>query len=334
MIKAGQTITPTDFVLALTAGESLAARDACYIDSADGKVYKCDADDLNKLHFGGFAQEAAVLNAAVNLVPDGFLGGFSGLTIGALYYVSGTAGAITTTRPTNAVLTGRAVSATQIKIFSGFTRINRIVYTTTGANTWTKRAGLAQIFVRVQAAGGGSGTAGNGFTGGGGGGAYTEGFLFADSLGSTETATVGAGGLAGVVGGTTTGGTGGTSSFGTHLVCTGGVGTARNSNGGGAGGTVSTAGSFSVNGGNGAMAIGNDDGSATAGWLMPCSGVGFLSVANTPNQEGGNDRDYGGPTAIGYGWGGGIRGQDSQPSDLAGQVGGQGIIIVDEYYFF
>lgn len=116
MIKANTDILATDFIIATTAGEALSARDAVYISTADGKAYKCDADDVTKIGFVGFAQEAAALNAAVNIINSGVATGFSGLTIGAQYFVSATAGAITTTKPTNYKIVGTAVSATVIRI--------------------------------------------------------------------------------------------------------------------------------------------------------------------------------------------------------------------------
>lgn len=116
MIKTGQPITPSDFIFQLTAGEALSARDAVYLNTSDGKVYKCDADDLTKIGFIGFAQEAASLNASVNVIYDGHMPGFSGLTINATYYLSATNGEITATKPTNFKIVGVAISASIIRI--------------------------------------------------------------------------------------------------------------------------------------------------------------------------------------------------------------------------
>lgn len=114
MIKAGQDTVVSDFVIVTTAGEALTALDACYISSADGKAYKCDADDTTKIGFVGFAQETAALNAAVNIVTSGVATGFTGLTPGN-YYLSGTPGAISTTQGANKVKVGEAVSTTVIR---------------------------------------------------------------------------------------------------------------------------------------------------------------------------------------------------------------------------
>jgi len=116
MIKTGQDADVSNFVVPLTAGEALSARDACYISPVDGKVYKCDADDTTKTNFEGFAQEAASSGASVNLVPGNLVPDFVGLTIGATYYLSGTAGAISATAGTYAIPVGIALSATVLKV--------------------------------------------------------------------------------------------------------------------------------------------------------------------------------------------------------------------------
>jgi hypothetical protein len=118
MIKTGQNVDVDDFLIVTTAGEALSARDAVYISASDGKAYKCDADDPAKLDFAGFAQEAAALNASVNVVPPGnVMTGFSSLTTGSSYYLSSTAGAITATKPASYVrLVAVAISTTAVRI--------------------------------------------------------------------------------------------------------------------------------------------------------------------------------------------------------------------------
>jgi len=129
MIKAGQDIVDSDFIFTVVAGENLTVRDSIYIDASDGKAYKTDADDLNKLVFRGFATETVSSGANALIRHDGQMTGFSGLTIGATYYVSGTAGAITTTRPSNFKVVGVAMTASVIKITKEYTKRKRI-YTT------------------------------------------------------------------------------------------------------------------------------------------------------------------------------------------------------------
>lgn len=322
------TIETSDHAIGVTAGEDLAVRDAVYIDPSDGEAYKCDADDLAKIAFVGFVVEAATNGNTVYIKPHGHMGGFTGLTAGEIVYVSTTAGGVTQTKPTNFKVIGKALTSTIIEITKAPTiRVREY----TADATWTKPAGLIKVLVKVQAAGGGSGVANNSFSCSGAGGGYTEGWLYADELGATETVTVGVGGAGGVVGGTTTGQDGEDSSFGTHLVADGGGGSVSNGSSANGGG-VTTAGHFSMDGGDGNNAYQNDDGSSAAGWNMPCPGLGYLSTWTAEVRETGDDRDYEGPHATGYGYGGAIVGQDSQPSDYRGVDGGDGIVIVEEHY--
>ncbi len=102
-----------------TYGETIAINDALYLKASDGKVYKTDADysDERIHNFIGFAKEAGVLNDVKKVQIGGKVEGFTGLTIGSHYYLSGTAGAITITKPTRAKLIGIAKSATELVIF-------------------------------------------------------------------------------------------------------------------------------------------------------------------------------------------------------------------------
>lgn len=85
-----------------TAEEALAATDVVYISSADS-VSKAKADAVVTAQAIGFASAAALITAPVPVQSGGVLAGFSGLTAGARYYLSGaTAGAVTTTPPTSA----------------------------------------------------------------------------------------------------------------------------------------------------------------------------------------------------------------------------------------
>jgi len=98
-----------------TYGETIAVNDALYLKS-DGKVYKAVASsDDEKIHnFIGFAKEAGVANDVKKVQISGVVSGFSGLTVGSYYYLSTTAGAITTTLPTYAKKIGIAVSTTEL----------------------------------------------------------------------------------------------------------------------------------------------------------------------------------------------------------------------------
>lgn len=215
---------------------------------------------------------------------------------------------------------------------------SRQVITATGAQTWTRPSGCLAVNVRVVgggAAGGGAAITGSGTASigsGGGGGGYSEKFI-TRGLGATETATVGAGGT-GVSG--AAGNVGGTSSFGSHCQATGGgasataaaSSSARNAGGGvggvGSGGDINLVGQdgqgsvttasagVALAGGGGSSALGGGGGGC----------VGVLASATLTGVVGGV---YGG------GGGGNFSGQN-QGAASTGPAGGQGIIIVDEFY--
>jgi hypothetical protein len=102
-----------------TADEDLLIRDVVYISAADS-VSKADADDLTMSQAVGFATAAALDTASVTVRKFGRLSGFSGLTPGARYYLSTTAGEISSTIPAGTgnviVQVGYAKSATVLDI--------------------------------------------------------------------------------------------------------------------------------------------------------------------------------------------------------------------------
>lgn len=137
-----------------------------------------------------------------------------------------------------------------VQALSGGMRLAAILhYTSSGTFQKGNYAGIKAIEVEVVGAGGGSAfaaatTAAQISMGtGGGGGGYGHGFILAGALASSETVTVGTGGIAGSSG-VPAGGAGGNSSFGAHVTAGGG-------GGGSASGAASTAGSGSNNAGAG-----------------------------------------------------------------------------------
>ena len=138
---------------------------------------------------------------------------------------------------------------------SGGSAIDVQIFTTSGANTWTRPStGIKAMWVACVGAGGGGGSGqGNGpgvsGGGGGGGGAYVESWMIDSAIAATVSVTVGAGGTGGAASSTgTTGGTvGGNSSFGTYVTSYGGGGGSTTNNPGGStaagtGGTIYVAG--------------------------------------------------------------------------------------------
>lgn len=211
------------------------------------------------------------------------------------------------------------------------------VFTSTGANTYTKPWDMLSAKVCVQSGGGGGGSSSNtgvGQTspgGGGKGGGYGEKIMTADTIAPTETATVGAGGSAASAGGT--------SSFGSHVSVTGGgggtsAGVADTSAiAGGTTGGVSTGGDINIEGDDGEDGIGMRDATDNVQFAKGGRGGGsFLggggnegSVANAGDAAGTAGNNYGGG-------GGGAASCDTAGAGATGGSGAQGIIIVEEYY--
>lgn len=204
--------------------------------------------------------------------------------------------------------------------------------------TWTKQPGLLKIIVTVIGGGGGSGgaTATNAsiyhYAGSGMGGGIAVSEVLDASLGATETVTIGAGGAAGAAAGGT-GGQGGTTSFGARAVATGGLGGAGNAGAAGTSSTVSTV-----------RAVGE----GTTGNIF----VGSGSVGTTTGTSISNAVRTGGPSSICFGkqsfatgnqpavaapsnTGTGALGAASVASvgvNVAGAIGGSGLVIIEEYY--
>jgi hypothetical protein len=197
----------------------------------------------------------------------------------------------------------------------------------TASGTWTKPAGLQKVRVRVWGGGAGGGASSAGSpanpAGGGGGGGYSEKWIAAASLGSTETVTVGAGG-AGGTGGTGAGASGNTSSLGAHCSATGGAGGSGSSAAasGGAGGSGS-GGDINMTGQGGTASAADSGATAPGGTGGSAAGGGggggrspFGSTGAAGSQPGGGGGSGGGPNG----------------SNRDGGAGGAGAVIVEEYY--
>ncbi len=116
--KLASTFMPTGFgsdTLSVTAGETIAAGDIVYIDSA-GAVFKADADAAAKAAIGFVLSGITSGASGTVYFGSGMITGLTGLTPGSLYYLSSTAGGVTTTAPTGTgkiqQIVGRAVSST------------------------------------------------------------------------------------------------------------------------------------------------------------------------------------------------------------------------------
>lgn len=84
-----------------------------------GRLYLSSSTNVaqHAAAFNGFVKASDVVGATVPLFADGIVSGFSGLSPGLKYYVSGTQGAVTATPSATAVVSvGYAASATQLLI--------------------------------------------------------------------------------------------------------------------------------------------------------------------------------------------------------------------------
>lgn len=90
----------------VTAGETLAVGDVVCIKGSDGYAYKADADDSDLRPAVGIIKKGASSGSKAEIVIIGVLAGQTAASPGARLYLSTTAGALTTTAPTNAQVIG------------------------------------------------------------------------------------------------------------------------------------------------------------------------------------------------------------------------------------
>ncbi len=95
-------------VKSYVAAETITKGQAVYITTA-GKLGVADANDAGKQQFRGIALNGGGAGQAIDVVHDGEVYGFdiSALNVGALVYLSDTAGALGTTNGTMTVAAGR-----------------------------------------------------------------------------------------------------------------------------------------------------------------------------------------------------------------------------------
>ena len=104
----------------LIAGETLNGSTLpvpVYQDASDARLYASKSDDTDKMKFTGFVTSNSTAGNPIRYQASGLVGGFSGLTVGAEYFVQTTAGTIGTTR--TQVRAGIAISATTLLIMHG-----------------------------------------------------------------------------------------------------------------------------------------------------------------------------------------------------------------------
>lgn len=119
--KLDSTFMPTGFgadTRTVTAGETIAAGDLIYIDSA-GEAFKADANDATKEAVGFVLAGITAAATGTAYFGSGIVTGLSGLTAGARYYLSAsTPGGVATAIPSGAgdivQQVGKALSTTEL----------------------------------------------------------------------------------------------------------------------------------------------------------------------------------------------------------------------------
>ena len=209
--------------------------------------------------------------------------------------------------------------------------VDTVYYTANGSFVKADYPWLGSVVVKVQAGGGGGGgrdsAPNDGGGGGGGGGGYAESRLFVSDLSSSETVTVGSGGV-GVS--AANGAAGGASSFGAHVTTTGGGGgqLAQGADNKANGGTLGdgTLGDLTVEGQRGGDGRYDSNISASSADAFAGGGgsahLGHGGQAPTPGQSG--------VANLGRGYGGGGSGIAGSGAGAGGN-GADGIVIVELY---
>ncbi len=186
----------------------------------------------------------------------------------------------------------------------------------TASGTWTKPAGITKVKVTVVGGGGGGGdgNGGNAPSQGGSAGGTSIKYIDVSAI-SSETVTIGAAGARGIGG---VGGNGGTSSFGAHCSATGGTG-----------GGVSNTSTYKAPGVGSGGDINLKGGVGAPGWSSQALGTcaGGASYLSGGDQPGRGTSYYETATAYPADFGAGGNGNTNND----GQLGGAGIIIVEEY---
>jgi len=313
--------TVAKLIVTATAGETVSTGQTVYQKASDGEWYLTDADDTTKSRevIVGVAQGAGTDGVAISggVLIHGVDDNQSGLTAGTAYYISGTAGAITSTAPTATTSVKRVIGNARtttsfyldpfymIASSTPLTITYNVVASATTTATWTKPVGLKYVEVELWA-GGGSGGSGTSAAAGGGG-SYNTIKLLANELSATETITIGAGGAAatGAVGNA-----GDNTSFGSHMTVFGGGGGGNSTSaGGGGGGGVQTKGLV---------------GSATGGvGGNPGGGTNATTTSSVYGGGAGGDGKVGGESVYGGG-GGGAEAVTGGTSYYGGAGGGGG----------
>lgn len=353
----GGTVSVDRVVVAGTAGESFIPGAIVYFDKDQGKWYRTDGDFASTTEnvLIGIAQGAgsAGLSVSGGMLIQGLDTTQVNLTTGNKIYISGTAGATSTTAGTASRQIGVAKSATTMYVaqkidLSVMTNSTTTNATTTGAffvatttnpvvgsfplydigknfqaftssGTWTKPTGVTRIKVTAVGGGGSGGSPGSNGLGSGGGGGGTC-IRSIDVQGtSTVNVIVGTGGAQPAV--NNQGNAGNPTYFSSYCTATGGGGGIKTEdNVGGAGGTA-LFGQLNITG-----QVGGS--SATANASTTLSGAGGSSWMGRGGL--GNKNSSSASSGLGIGFGAGGAGGAGSPGNQAqGAAGTDGIVLIE-----
>lgn len=141
------------FLSSLEAGENITAGMGVYIKASDGKAYMVDADaDESVYSFVGIcAITVTTGNTCYYSRPGGVVTGLAGLTAGAYYYVTTTAGTLSTTPDTTRFArVGQALSTTTMRVIEPkFIRKGTTTISATGDTVVTTGFYPANITIRA-----------------------------------------------------------------------------------------------------------------------------------------------------------------------------------------
>jgi len=99
----------------IQAHETITALRPVFLDDTENQWKYCDANDVDRLQFDGFALEQGSADTAMPVQLSGIVRGLSSLDGGKKYYVQDD-GTIGTTPGTYKIIVGRAISATELLI--------------------------------------------------------------------------------------------------------------------------------------------------------------------------------------------------------------------------
>lgn len=237
-----------------------------------------------------------------------------------LVQIAGNTASISELNEGDFVVTGSGSNYFEVTNGSGVVESNvtNVSIRFSAVQTYTKPAGLDYVEIEVVGGGGASRAGDSGATesGGGGGGGYARKLVDAGDIGATESIWIGLGGTRRVAGKDASVNDGQTSS----MTITGGSTISASGGGGGDGGGGGSSGAgsngdiniYGQKGGNPNSAIGGDGGDSVLGH----GGIGSFDTG----------------AADGHDYGGGAGGVKDSDSERNGHSGGDGVVIITEFY--